>query len=118
VLNVTSPGCNSTTAPSIAAADQLQSVPWALVGQSSTAVVAQIPACGSYVGWTDVPQGSNNLVQVQASVPYDPQCGSTSPVPHTINLVVPTGTGQTTVPHAPGGPIVNLQALASEPSTY
>jgi len=112
VLDVSQAGCNSTAAPTVARANELQSVPWALVGPSSTAIVAEIPACGTYVGWTGITQGLNTLIQVQASVPYDPQCASTAATSTIINLVVPTGANQSTVPHAPLGPITSLLALA------
>jgi hypothetical protein len=89
---------------------ELESVPWAIVGQSSTAVAAVIPACGSYVGWTEITNTKGTFIQVQAKVPYDPQC-ATAATSTVVNLVVPLGSTNTTVPHAPVGRIDNLDVL-------
>jgi hypothetical protein len=90
--------------------DELESVPWTVVGPSSTAVTVTIPACGSYVGWTTIMNRSGTPIQVQAKVPYDPKCTTPATAP-VIDLVVPLGSTNTTVPHAPIGRIDNLDVL-------
>jgi hypothetical protein len=108
VLAVAGGACGSP-APTVARAAELESVPWTIVGPSSTAIVARIPACGSYVGWTAT--GTGALIEVQAQAPYDPECGATATTEKVINLVVPLGSTNSGVPHAPLGPIDNLDVL-------
>ncbi|MFZ0667702.1 MAG: hypothetical protein WAM97_18290 [Acidimicrobiales bacterium] len=113
VVNVTIAGCGSTAPPAVARASQLQSIAWTLVGVSNTGIVVQVPACGSYVGWTNVTMPGGPGIQVQASVPYDPQCANASSTNQTVSLVVPANSGQTSIPHAPIGPIDDLESLVS-----
>jgi hypothetical protein len=110
VLAVTDNGCASST-PKISRPYELESVPWTIVGPSSTAVTATIPACGSYFGWTEILDKSSTDVQVQASAPYDPQCSTATTRTQVINLVVPLGSTNTGVPHARIGRIDNLEVL-------
>ncbi len=91
--------------------DELESVPWTIVGSSSTAVTVTIPACGSYVGWTNFMSSSGTDIQVQARVPYDPSCARAVTSTAVINLVVPLGSTNTSPPHAPIGRIDNLDVL-------
>lgn len=97
--------------PGISQPYQLESVPWSVVGQASTAIDATIPSCGIYVGWTELNVGASTSTQVQAAVPYDPHCRSTAPTSKVIDLVVPLGPGQDAVPHAPIGGIDHLDVL-------
>jgi hypothetical protein len=103
-------GCAGPGSPVISRPYELESVPWAAVGQASTAITARIPTCGVYVGWT-VLSGGAGATQVQAAVPYDPTCRSTAPDSKIINLVVPLGASQKTVPHAGIGEIDHLDVL-------
>jgi len=107
IYTVTSGGCTTDSATVDSAPRELESVRWSPVGPASTAVNVQIPACGTYVGWTAI--GSD--VEVEAAVPYDPQCGATAPTTQAINLVVPLGSTGTSPPHAALGPIDNLNVL-------
>jgi hypothetical protein len=107
VLEVTDGGCGSA-GPSVSRPDELESVPWTLVGPTSTAVDVTIPACGYYVGWTELTVKSNTYVQVQAVAPYDPPCSATTTAAKVVNLVVPLGSTSSSVPHAPIGPVDNL----------
>ncbi|MGO9343390.1 MAG: hypothetical protein ACLP6E_12865 [Acidimicrobiales bacterium] len=110
VVAVTTSGCDGS-APAITTDPvELESVPWSPVGATSTAIVVDIPACSAYVGWTDLTIGSNVDTQVEAAVPYDPKCPDLGPTQKVINLVVPLGGGQS-VPHAPTGPVDNLEVL-------
>ena len=94
--------------------NELLSVPWQPVGPTSTAVQIQIPACGHYYGWTQVPTTGGGLAdQVVVSVPFDPTCGSTVPQTQAVDQVVPLGSGQGLVDHAPVGPVQALEALPS-----
>ncbi len=112
VVAVETAACGATSPVVTTDPVELDSVPWSPVGAASTAIVVNVPPCGSYVGWTELTIGSNVETQVEAAVPYDPQCpglglGATQKV---INLVVPLGGGQS-VPHAPTGPVDNLEVL-------
>jgi hypothetical protein len=110
VVAVAAGGCE-TPAPVVATHPvELESVPWSAVGPTSTAIAVDVPACGSYVGWTEITIGSATATQVEAAVPYSPQCADLAPVQKIVNLVVPLGGGQS-VPHAPTGPVDNLQVL-------
>jgi hypothetical protein len=100
--------------PSVTEPNELLSVPWQPVGPTSTAVQIQIPACGHYYGWTQVPTTGGGLAdQVVVSVPFDPTCGSTVPQTQAVDQVVPLGSGQGLVDHAPVGPVQALEALPS-----
>jgi hypothetical protein len=103
-------GCGTPGSPAISRPYQLESVPWSPVGPTSTAIVVQIPACGVYVGWTELTAVASLPTQVQAAVPYDPACptGADSKI---INLVVPLGSQQSSVAHAAVGDIDNLDVL-------
>ena len=106
-----SPCTGATQAPSVTAPDELLSVAWQPVGPASTAVEIQVPACGRYYGWTQVPiTGGGSADQVVVSVPFDPTCGSTVPQSQAVDQVVPLGAGQSLVDHAPVGPVQALQA--------
>jgi hypothetical protein len=101
-------------APSVTEPDELLSVPWQPVGPDSTAVQIQIPACGQYYGWTQVATAAGSpAVQVVVAVPFDPSCGSTASQSQSVDQVVPLGSGQSLVAHAPVGPVQALQALPS-----
>lgn len=105
----------STQAPSVTEPNELLSVPWQPVGPASTAVQIQIPPCGQYYGWTQVATtGGSPAVQVVVAVPFDPQCGATASQSQAIDQVVPLGSGQGLVAHAPVGPVQALQALPSD----
>ena len=108
--------CSGTPAPpSVFEPDELLSVPWQPVGPSSTAVQIQVPACGHYFGWTQVPAAGGVLAdQVVVAVPFDPNCGSTASESQPVDQVVPLGAGQAQVAHAPVGPIQALQALPND----
>jgi hypothetical protein len=112
VVAVETGSCGATSPVVTTDPVELESVPWSPVGAASTAIVVNVPACGSYVGWTELTIGNNVETQVEAAVPYEPQCpglglGATQKV---IDLVVPLGGGQS-VPHAPTGPVDNLEVL-------
>jgi hypothetical protein len=109
VLSITAAGCGSAT-PVVSRPEELESVPWTIVGPSSTAISAAIPACGRYVGWTELAT-SGMPVEVQAAVPYDPQCTSTSATTKVIDLVVPLGSTNSSVAHAGIGRVDNLDVL-------
>ena len=112
VVSVTAGGCDPPAAPKVTVHPvELESVPWSVVGPTSTAIVAQVPGCGSYVGWTELTIGSVTATQVEAAVPYNPQCANLAPASKVVNLVVPLGPGQSAVPHAPVGPVDNLEVL-------
>lgn len=112
VVAVASGGCNAPPSPIVTVHPvELESVPWSVVGPTSTAIFAQVPGCGSYVGWTELTIGSVTATQVEAAVPYNPRCADLAPVTKIVNLVVPLGSGQSTVPHAPVGPVDNLEVL-------
>ncbi len=112
VVTVSTGGCGAALAPVVNVHPfELESVPWSVVGPSSTAIVAQIPRCGSYVGWTELTAKSGTETQVDAVVPYDPKCPDLAPVAKTVDLVVPLGSGPKTVAHAPLGPVDNLKVL-------
>jgi hypothetical protein len=67
-----------------------------------------------YYGWTQVATtGGSPAVQVVVAVPFDPQCGATASQSQAIDQVVPLGSGQGLVAHAPVGPVQALQALPS-----
>jgi hypothetical protein len=99
--------------PTIGRPSELVSVPWQAVGPSSTGVRVTMPACSSYFGWTEVPGAGAASVEVQARAPFDPECGSTVPVVEVVGSVVPLGTVQAQVTHAPVGPIDALRTLAA-----
>jgi hypothetical protein len=102
--------CTGTpVAPAVTEPDELLSVPWQPVGPASTAVQVQLPACGAYYGWTQVPAPDGAQAdQVVAAVPFDPTCGS-APQTQLVDQVVPLGSGQSQVGHAALGPIQALQ---------
>jgi hypothetical protein len=105
----------ATQTPSVTEPNELLSVPWQPVGPTSTAVQIQIPACGHYYGWTQVPTTGGGLAdQVVVSVPFDPTCGATVSQTQAVDQVVPLGSGQALVDHAPVGPVQALQALPSD----
>jgi hypothetical protein len=99
-------------APSVSRPDELVSVPWQPVGSSSTAVRVTMPACGRYFGWTEVPGIGGGSIQVVASIPFDPECGSTAPATQVVDNVVPLGTAQSQLVHAALGPVDGLRTLA------
>jgi hypothetical protein len=112
VVAVETGSCGATSPVVTTDPVELESVPWSPVGAASTAIVVNVPACGSYVGWTELTIGNNVETQVEAAVPYEPQCpglglGATQKV---VDLVVPLDGGQS-VPHAPTGPVDNLEVL-------
>ena len=101
-----------TRSPRVTEPNELLSVAWQPVGPSSTAVRIQIPACGRYYGWTQIPTTGTGIAdQVVVAVPFDPRCGSTQVQSQLIDQVVPLGPGQTLVGHAVIGPIRALQTL-------
>jgi cell wall-associated NlpC family hydrolase len=109
-----SPCTGATQAPSVSEPNELLSVPWQPVGPDSTAVQIQIPPCGQYYGWTQVATtGGTQAVQVVVAVPFDPLCGTTAAQSQAVDQVVPLGSGQSLVAHAPVGPVQGLQALPS-----
>jgi len=111
VLQIEVPGgCGGPGTPAISRPYELESVPWSPVSQSSTAIAVRIPACGVYVGWTEL-TGTSSAIQVQAAVPYDPRCRSTATDSRIVDLVVPLGPSQNTVPHAALGGIDHLDVL-------
>jgi hypothetical protein len=110
-----SSACPGTSpAPTVTEPNELLSVPWQPVGPDSTAVQIQIPPCGQYYGWTQVATSSGTpAVQVVVAVPFDPSCGATASQSQAVDQVVPLGSGQSLVGHAPVGPVQALQALPS-----
>jgi len=111
VLQIEVPGgCDGPGTPVVSRPYEMESVPWAPVGQASTAINVRIPACGVYVGWTELTTGTG-ATQVQAAVPYEPRCKSPVTTSRIIDLVVPLGPAQKTVPHAAIGGIDNLDVL-------
>ncbi len=110
VVAVATGGCDTTPPVITVHPIELESVPWSPVGNASTAIVAQVPGCGTYVGWTELTVGGSTDTQVEAAVPYNPRCANPGPVQKIVNLVVPMGGGQS-VPHAPLGPVDNLDVL-------
>jgi CelD/BcsL family acetyltransferase involved in cellulose biosynthesis len=110
----TSPCTGAAEAPSVSEPNELLSVAWQPVGPSSTAVQIQVPPCGRYFGWTQVPETGGALAdQLVVAVPFDPDCGTTVAQSQPVDQVVPLGSGQAQVAHAPVGPIQALQALPS-----
>ncbi len=108
------PCTGAARVPSVTEPDELESVPWQTVGPASTAVQIEIPPCGHYYGWTQVPRTGGGVAdQIVVAVPFDPTCGSTVPQGQTVDQVVPLGPGQALVAHAPVGPVQALQALPS-----
>jgi len=108
------PCSGATRTPSVTEPDELLSVPWQPVGPASTAVRIQVPPCGHYYGWTQVPATGGSVAdQIVVAVPFDPMCGSTVAQGQTVDQVVPLGSGQGLVLHAPVGPVQALQALPS-----
>jgi hypothetical protein len=109
-----SPCTGTVQTPTVTEPNELLSVPWQPVGPASTAVQIQIPPCGQYYGWTQVPTTGGGVAdQVVVSVPFDPTCGATAPQPQAVDQVVPLGSGQGAVDHAVVGPIEALEALPS-----
>jgi hypothetical protein len=106
--------CTSTSqAPAVTEPNELVSVPWQAVGPTSTAVQIEVPPCGHYYGWTQVPAaGGATAAQVVVAVPFDPTCGATTSQSQAIDQVVPLGTNP--LGHAPVGPVQALQALPSD----
>jgi len=110
-----SPCGGAPQAPAVTAPNELVSVPWQPVGPSSTAVQIQIPPCGRYYGWTQMPTTGTGIAdQVVVAVPFDPGCGATVSQSQLIDQVIPLGPGQALVGHAAIGPI---QALHTLPTT-
>ena len=110
-----SPCTGVSETPSVSEPDELLSVPWQPVGPSSTAVQIQVPPCGRYFGWTQVPEAGGALAdQVVVAVPFDPACGTTVAESQPVDQVVPLGAGQGQVAHAPVGPVQALQALPND----
>ncbi|MGH9029705.1 MAG: hypothetical protein ACRDV4_08845, partial [Acidimicrobiales bacterium] len=90
------------------------SVPWQPVGPASTAVNVTIPLCGQYVGWTELAAAtgaSGPSIEVVATAPFDPDCGASAPDVMAVDSVVPLGSAQQQVPHAPVRPIDELKVL-------
>jgi hypothetical protein len=110
----TSPCTGTTRPPAVTAPNELVSVPWEVVGPSSTAVEIHVPPCGQYYGWTQIQVAGGGVAdQVVVSDPFDPQCGTAVSLSKTVDQVVPLGSGQGLVGHAPVGPIQALQTLPS-----
>jgi hypothetical protein len=110
-----SPCTGATEAPAVTEPNELMSVAWQPVGPASTAVQIQVPPCGSYYGWTQVPTaGGGTADQVVVSVPFDPTCATTVSQSQSVDQVVPLGSGQGLVVHAPVGPVDALQALPND----
>jgi hypothetical protein len=92
--------------------NELVSVPWSVVGPSSTAVQIHVPPCGRYYGWTQIQVAGGGVAdQVVVADPFDPGCGATAAVSQAIDQVVPLGSGQNQVGHAAVGPVEALQTL-------
>ena len=108
----TPPCGGASERPTLSQPGELVSVAWDPVGPGSTAVNVSVPACGRVVGWTQVPATTGaaaNAVQVEVLVPFDPSCGTVTPTTQAIDDVVPLGSAQAQVPHAPLGPVAGLQ---------
>jgi hypothetical protein len=107
------PSCSgSRAAPSVVRPNELVSVPWQPVGPTSTAVRVTMPACGQYDGWNEVQgPGTQNAIQVVASVPFDPECAGTSAQSEEFEDVVPLGPSQQQLAHAALGPVQALRVL-------
>jgi len=103
--------------PVVGRPSELVSVPWQPVGPASTAVQVSLPACGTYEGWTELPSpGGGQVTEVVAHVPFDPACGRPASV-QVVDDVVPLGTAQSTVSHAPLGPVQAERTLSGGVST-
>ena len=101
--------------PAVTQPGELVSVAWQPVGPSSTAVQIQVPPCGRYYGWTQLPTTGTGIAdQVVVDVPFDPSCGAATPQSQVVDQVVPLGPGQKQVGHAALGPIRALQALPTD----
>ena len=110
-----SPCTGATESPVVTEPNELLSVPWQPVGPASTAVQIQVPACGHYYGWTQVPTTGGGVDdQVVVAVPFDPTCGSAVPQSQSVDQVVPLGSGQVLTGHAPVGPVQALQAPSND----
>jgi hypothetical protein len=108
----TSPCGGAALTPVVTEPSELVSVSWQPVGPASTAVQIEIPPCGRYYGWTQMPTTGTGIAdQVVVTVPFDPSCGVTVPQGQTVDQVVPLGPGQALVGHAAVGPIQALQTL-------
>jgi hypothetical protein len=108
-----SPCTGTSQAPAVTEPNELLSVPWQAVGPTSTAVQIEVPPCGHYYGWTQVPAaGGATAAQVVVTVPFDPTCGATTSQSQAIDQVVPLGSNP--LGHAPVGPVQALQALPSD----
>jgi hypothetical protein len=104
--------CSGPVLPaSVSRPNELVSVPWEPQGPTSTAVRVTVPACGAYFGWTQVQVQGTASIQVVASKPFDPECGSTASTVQTVDSVVPLGAAQSKVPHAALGPVDGLRTL-------
>jgi hypothetical protein len=111
-MSRSSVACSGPVLPaSVSRPNELVSVPWQPQGPTSTAVRVTLPACATYFGWTEVPSPSAASVQVEASKPFDPDCGSTATTVQTVDNVVPLGAAQNKVPHAALGPVDGLRTL-------
>jgi hypothetical protein len=99
-------------APSISRPNELVSIPWEPVGPTSTSVRVTMPPCATYFGWTQLPGQSAAPIQVVASKPFDPDCGSKASSSLIVGNVVPLGATQAHVPHAALGPVDGLRTLA------
>jgi hypothetical protein len=111
-MSRSSVACSGPVLPaSVSRPNELVSVPWQPQGPTSTAVRVTLPACATYFGWTEVPSPSAASVQVVASKPFDPDCGSTATTVQTVDNVVPLGAAQSKVPHAALGPVDGLRTL-------
>jgi hypothetical protein len=110
-----SPCSTAVRSPGVTEPNELLSVSWQPVGPSSTAVQVDIPPCGHYYGWTQVPGAQGAVAdQVVAAVPFDTPCPSTATQSQPVDQVVPLGSGQGLVGHAPVGPVQALDALPSD----
>lgn len=105
--------CNAAPGtPTVVRPNELESVPWQPVGPASTAVQATVPACGHYVGWTEVAgPTSQSAIEVVASVPFDSLCSSSAPLQVTVDDVVPLGSSPQQLAHASLGPVQSLRVL-------
>ncbi|MGH9018731.1 MAG: hypothetical protein ACRDY1_13360, partial [Acidimicrobiales bacterium] len=107
-----SPCTGASEAPAVTRPDELLSVPWTIVGSASTAVQIQVPPCGHYYGWTQIPTTGGGVAdQVVVAVPFDPACGDPTSHSQAVDQVVPLGAGQGLATHAPVGPVDALRAL-------
>jgi hypothetical protein len=113
VLSYTSGGksCAGTAVPPVVGEpNELLSVAWQPVGPGSTAVQIQVPPCGRYFGWTQVPTSGGSVGdQVVVSVPFDPTCSAVTDQSQEVDQVIPLGPDQGLVPHAPVGPVQAFQ---------